>query len=327
MDFWRSSRSDYQHNQRRQRPFQRLKAERISARYFARKAVFESLEMRNMLSSVPSFGDFGWAEALPGSAGVGEGEAADTDVVRYSLALTDTLNQPLPTDVGGHAVVGVGQTFRLIGTSQDVRSPDAPAGTPAQGEPLGVFASYMDVFYTNADLIMVRHGETQLLRFVPVAPPPDQTAPPAMTGEFVLDFEGRTTAPIVFDSNPGGTALAIQQALENLPNVRPGNVRVSVDSGDVFAPDTSTYFRILFLDKLGERDVPTITVDASQLGNCEEASVTELFPADLSNHWTFRGSFTPVSPFVSAFQAVNKTELEPGQPAGGAVHSVPSVAL
>jgi hypothetical protein len=55
--------------------------------------------------------------------------------------------------------------------------------------------------------------------------------------------------------------------------------------------------------------------------------VVELFPADLTNHWTFRSSFTPVSPFVSAFQAVNKTELEPGQPAGGAVHSVPSVAL
>ena len=214
------SSGDCQHNQQCQRPFQRHKAGRFSARFLARKAAFESLEKRHMLSNAASLGDIGWAEALPGNAGVGEGEAADTDVVRYRLTLTDTLNQPLPTDASGHAVVGVGQTFRLTGTSQDVRSPDAPAGTPAQAEPQGVFASYMDVFYTNSDLIMVRHGETQLLRFVPVAPPPGQTSPPAMIGQFTLSFDGRTTVPIAFDSNLGGTAPAIQQALENLPNVR-----------------------------------------------------------------------------------------------------------
>jgi len=277
---------------------------------FRRKVTFESLERRDLLT--------GWADGSPLDSLVsgGEGEMAATDVVRYRLELTDTANQPLPTDANGNPRVSVGETFRLHGYTQDVRlRTDPPAGSFAWGNPKGVFASYIDVFYTNADRLMVRHGETQQLEFYSSNPSTK------ISGQFTLAFDGRTTASITYDPlwDLKDLASAVQQALEGLPNIGSGNVRVSVaptaqDADPLATPDA---VRVQFANALGERDVPMIAINSAQLVGLQQAVAIELYPADLTDPGTFRSSFTAVAPYVHGLKAVDKTELEFGQPAGG----------
>jgi hypothetical protein len=279
--------------------------------FLRRKVSFEWLERRDLLSGQPNLIAPAWSDApqMDLLVGGGEGEISSTDMVRYRLALTDTSNQPLPTDAAGNPRVMAGETVRLHGYSQDVRLKlDPPAGSTTEGQPKGVFANYMDVLYTNADLIQVRHGETQQLQFVPVDPLPGQLNPPPITGQFTLTFNGQTTGPIAYDWYPYDLAPVIQQALEGLPNIGTGNVRVSVD------PVTQEAIRIQFWNSLGERDVPMITVGRSQLQNCQDAPVIELYPADLTHPGTFRSSFTAVYPFDQGLKAVSK-DPEAGQPA------------
>ena len=142
---------------RRNRRQQRLAGRLRGLRHAYRRTVaFESLERRDLLS-----GD---------------------DMVEYRLALTDTSNQPLPTDASGNPQVAVGQTFRLHGYNRDVRQ---DADSPSKAE--GVFAAYMDIFYTNADLISIRYGETQQLRFSRSEPST------SISGTFKLTFDGQET--------------------------------------------------------------------------------------------------------------------------------------
>lgn len=283
---------------------------RPGARPSDRKIVFESLERRDLLSADASWFDSAWGNGLSSDlVRGGEGELTSTDIVRYRLALTDTLNQPLPTDASGNPIVTIGQTVRLHGYSQDTRYV-----TPVGGNPIfvgkGVYASYMDVFYTNADLISVRTGETQLLQFVPDDPSSGQTTPPPISGSFKLTFDIRTTAPITYSPIIEELAIAVQDALEALPNIGRGNVHVS---GDVLQPES---LRVQFVNNLAQRDLPEITIDSSGMVNCKSADISELYPADPSSPGAFRSAFTPVYPFINGLRVVDK-DPEPGQPSGG----------
>ncbi len=92
---------------------------------YRRKAVFESLERRDLLSGQPDLGfEWGGSPAANGAVYAGEGESSP--MVQYRLNLTDTSNQPLPTDANGNPKVAVGDTFRLWGYNKDVRSPATP---------------------------------------------------------------------------------------------------------------------------------------------------------------------------------------------------------
>ena len=101
------------------------------------------------------------------------GDVLDTsraDIVRFRLAVTDLDGRPLPGNT-----VTVGETFQLHGYVQDVRL-DGGANPP--GSPTGVFAGYMDVLMTNANLASIRCGETQDLRMDATRPGPFGTPGP-----------------------------------------------------------------------------------------------------------------------------------------------------
>jgi hypothetical protein len=273
------------------------------------------------LSVEPSLLPSSWGYFAPVGSGLdgAEGEPSQqiAPEVQYRLELVDTNNQPLPTDVNGNPVVPLGETFRLVGYHQDV--------TYNQGVFVGegVFASYIDVFYTNADRILVRHGETQQLEFYPSDPLV------AISGQFTLTFDGQTTAAITYITGLETLAYNIQLALEALPNIGTGNVRVSEAPSPLDPPPgvRPNAFRVQFLNELGEQDVPMLEIDSSGLIDLSEspgAVAVELFPADLAHPGTFRSAFTggkdeiyDVNNYIHGVNAVNKEELEPGQPEGG----------
>ncbi len=256
--------------------------------------LFERLEDRHLLS-----GDaWGGIHALNG----GEGESKPTDVVRYSLTVTDTSNVSLPTNPDGSFAVTQGQTFRLHGTLQDIRS-------ILGGTSTGVFAAYLDVLVANSNRIALRYGETQQLLCVPTTT--NQVAD-SITGTFTLTFQGQTTQAInaehTFDPNAGNAlesgAQLIRDALAALPNIGAGNVEVTTSLTNHKA------FNIRFVNGWGERDAPPITGDFSSLTHLQSGGVTDNFyPADISNPGTFASSFAHVSsynngPSPSAFSPV-----------------------
>ena len=247
--------------------------------------LFERLEDRHLLS-----GDsWGGIHAL----NLSEGESQPTDVVRYSLTVTDTSNVPLPdTNQDGIHEVTQGQTFRLHGIVQDVRSAN---------QTTGVAAAYMNLMAANSNRISLRYGETQQLRFVPETYP---GYPAYITGTFTLTLnltpsdplQAKTTQAInIFDEFDPNTdrAQLIQDALAALPNIGAGNVEVTTSLTD------GNVFNIRFVNGLGERNVPGLTGNFSSLTHLQAGSVTDNFyPADISNPGTFRSSFAHVSPYI-----------------------------
>ena len=119
-------------------------------------------------------------------------------------------------------------------------------------------------------------------------------------------------------------AEKVQLALEALPNIGLGNVRVTVEPPNPKEPVNADTIRVQFLKALGERDLPEVIVnpgvpgDPLPLTNYDAIVVTELYPGDdPTNAGTFRTAFTAVSPFINGLRAVDKTELETGQDPGG----------
>jgi hypothetical protein len=227
----------------------------------------------------------------------GEGEIAPTDVVGYSFTLTDTNGIALPTNV-----VAVGQTFVLHAYVKDNRGVATAKG---------VFAGYADVLVENAAAVAIRYGETQRL----VLESYDDYA--LSGGTFKLSYQGNWTGNIEFTGVGSDDAASIRQALESLPGIGAGNVKVAP------VPNYPELFNIQFVMGLGERDVSSLGVDG-QLLTLEytgsgtpgvvqaNSSVTDNFiPADILRADTFLSSFTfPV--FVNGCNANN----EAGGPAG-----------
>ena len=256
----------------------------------------------------------------------GEGETGPSDVVQYRLRATDLNGIPLENNT-----VTVGQTFQLRGYVRDART---------QGLPTGVFAAYMDVLMTNADNAILRYGETQELR-MDLNRPGDvnggydtdddgnPTTPDVFVGgTFTLSFQGQTTSAIKYYGIRSRDSLAIQQALEQLPNVGTGNVVVTTLQGNDF---DGRYF-IRFKGDLGEQDIAPMTVQGSGLKGAYFDTVTgwvefdptpavadDYIPVDPQTPEQqaslFRSSFQFVDPYTNGPSALAEP-LEPGQPAG-----------
>ena len=255
----------------------------------------------------------------------GEGEVAPSDVVRFRLASTDASGNALTT-------VSVGQTFQLRGYVQDVRfQTGTDPGSTTQGLPTGVFAAYMDILMTNANLAQIRYGETQDLKM-------DATHPGGVypLGTFTLTFRGQTTTPIAYQATKELDAAAIKQALEALSTIGAGNVDVTTLQG----ADFDGRFFIRFKGALGEQDQPQITVQSSGMqGSYQDVNDddgdgdrTEYLPftpvpvvvdnyipvnptTDEQQKNLFRSSFTFLDPYLNGPSAVDEP-LEVGQPPG-----------
>jgi hypothetical protein len=218
----------------------------------------------------------------------GEGEIAPSDVVRYRLALTDLNGNPLTNNT-----VNVGQTFQVRGFVQDVRLKAAPdPGSTTSGNPTGVFAAYMDVLMTNANLATVRYGETQELRL-------DAARPGGVwgTGEVQLTYAGQQTGQIPFLASGNEDAAAIQSALESLSSVGVGNVQVTSLQGADF---DGRYF-IRFVRGLGEQDIAPMSVQGSGL----LGSYQDVNDDDGDGDKTEFLSFNPVPQIVDNYISVN----------------------
>ncbi|MCU0874411.1 MAG: dockerin type I domain-containing protein, partial [Pirellulaceae bacterium] len=251
----------------------------------------------------------------------GEGEIAPSDVVRYRLATTD---------MNGNAIsaVNVGQTFQVRGYVQDVR---LNGGSTTAGNPTGVFAAYMDVLMTNANLATVRYGETQELRM-------DATRPGGVwgTGEIRLTYAGQQTGAIPYLASGNEDSAAIQSALEKLSTVGAGNVQVTSLQGADF---DGRYF-VRFVRNLGERDIAPMTVQGSGLlgsyqdvnDDDQDGDKTEFLPfapapqivddyisvnptTPEQEDALFRSSFVFFDPYLNGPSAAEEP-LEAGQPAG-----------
>jgi CSLREA domain-containing protein len=137
-------------------------------------------------------------------------------------------------------------------------------------------------------------------------------------GTFKLTFDGQETPDITYDGGVDYLAEKVQLALEALPNIGLGNVRVTVEPPNPKEPVNADTIRVQFLNALGERDLPEMTIDSAGLSNYDDIVVTQLYPGDdPTNPGTFRTAFAAVSPFVNGLRAVDKTELEAGQDPGG----------
>jgi hypothetical protein len=108
----------------------------------------------------------------------------------------------------------------------------------------------------------------------------------AREGTFTLTFEGQTTKAIPYA--PGGfPEYYIETALEALPKVGDGNVKVTGREGGPF--------NIEFIKRFAEVDVPQLTVDPSNLTpSGATATVTTPYPG---NGWAY-GTSIPCSPAV-----------------------------
>jgi hypothetical protein len=233
----------------------------------------------------------------------GEGEIAPSDVVRYRLALTDINGNSIASNS-----VSVGQTFQVRGYVQDVR---LQGGSTAFGNPTGVFAAYMDVLMTNANLATIRYGETQELRL-------DATRPADVlgTGSFRLTFQGQQTAAISYLGSRTQDTAAIKAALEALPAIGPGNVEVTTLQGADF---DGRYF-IRFVRALGEQNIPGMTVVGTGLigsGFTPAPQVVDNYipinPATPELQAAlFRSSFTFYDPYLNGPSALQEAP-EDGQ--------------
>ncbi len=266
----------------------------------------------------------------------GEGETAGSDIVRYRLRATDTSGNLLTTNT-----VNVGETFRLVGSVQDVRT---------TGTRTGAFAAYMDVLMTNADKAAIRFGETQELRMDASHPGGvfggydddhdlnPNTPPIYVGGTFTVTFNGATTSAIKYYGVRDQDAAAIQAALEALSTIGAGNVRVSTLQGT----DFDGRFFVRFKGALGEQNVAAMTVQGQNLEGSykdvndddKDGNTTEFLPilpapqpSIVDNYIPinpttpeqeanlFRSSFEFFDPYLNGPTAVEEP-LEAGQPAG-----------
>ncbi|WP_425617172.1 beta strand repeat-containing protein [Anatilimnocola sp. NA78] len=154
-----------------------------------------------------------------------------------------------------------------------------PATLPASSSTaLGVFTSFFDVLWGDTTKTDVQVNESQ--HFEITGSPTTGTTTPPDPSTFTLslmDGTLKTTAPITFASNRLATAANIQNALNT--TLGAGSVEVTHDpSGN------TNRWRIRFLNRLSNQDVPEMTANISQLnGTGLGTSVTETLKGVPSN--------------------------------------------
>jgi hypothetical protein len=93
-------------------------------------------------------------------------------------------------------------------------------------------------------------------------------------GTFKLGFEGEETGPLPYDAG----AAEIQAALEGLPGIGPGQVRVT-GGKTTLAGAAGKSFRVVFAGSLTGTDVPSLSADPSDLEEVEHPPEFEEYDA------------------------------------------------
>ncbi len=233
----------------------------------------------------------------------GEGELPDAnDIVGLTFDIADKNGNVITNNS-----VSVDQLFQLRAYARDLRGPGAR----------GVFGAFLDLDYTNGDKFSVQVGETQSFRYFY-----DQISTTDSTSFFKFSFEGQTTANVpLFNGDQAlsgeDVRVAVQAALEALPNVGAGNVLVRLDPVGTGEDDKAGLLRnnfdIQFVNSLAGRDVGLVTLDASGVkvkpGQQFVFSLVDKYPADPNNPQSFAAAFRFGTEFTTgrtATQGVNQ---------------------
>lgn len=158
--------------------------------------------------------------------GEGLGELAEIRYQFFSVNADGTagtqLPDPNPNNLIPEAIIGTGERVIVRTQIKDLRTPS----------PSGVFSAYHDLSYSNADnstneKLQLQWGEFNRL----------DIQSNVRGGTFTLTYGAETTAPIAVAFTNGiysisGTATNIRNAIQALPSVGTGNVKVSVLSSN-----------------------------------------------------------------------------------------------
>jgi len=195
--------------------------------------------------------------------GEGVGELAEVRYRFFSVKADGTADQELtdPTPNNGitEAVIGTGDRVIIRTQIKDLRAPT----------PSGVFSAYHDLSFTNADgstdeKLQLQWGEFNQL----------DVLNNVRSGTFTLTYGTETTAPIAIAFNNGiysanGTVTNIRTAIQALPSVGTGNVRVS----SLNSP-TSFRFGINFIGQRARTNFVDPVVGANNLSSDGSGAVT-----------------------------------------------------
>jgi hypothetical protein len=181
--------------------------------------------------------------------GEGVGELVEVRYKFFSVNADGTAGAELPDSnpatLGPDAVISTGQKIIVRTQMADLRP----------GTPRGVFSAYHDLSFTNADGLTNEKLQMQWGEFNQL-----DIQNNARNGTFTIQYGSQTTAPIslAFNGNiynAQGTVANIRSAIEALPSVGTGNVRVSTLNSN-----TSFRFGINFVGQLARTNFvdPTI---------------------------------------------------------------------
>ena len=168
--------------------------------------------------------------------GEGTGELVEVRYKFFSVNADGTagteLPDPTPNNGVPDAVIGTGERVIVRTQIKDLRSPT----------PLGVFSAYHDLSFTNADLSATEKLQLQWGEFNQL-----DIQNNVRGGTFTLRYGTETTGPIAVAFNNGiysssGTVANIRNAIQALPSVGAGNVRVNT-----LTSSTSFRFAINFV--------------------------------------------------------------------------------
>ena len=158
--------------------------------------------------------------------GEGLGELAEIRYQFFSVNADGTagaqLPDPNPSNLITEAIIGTGERVIVRTQIKDLRTPS----------PAGVFSAYHDLSYANADNAVTEKLQLQWGEFNRL-----DIQSNVRGGTFTLTYGTETTAPIAVAFIGGiysvsGTATNIRNAIQALPSVGTGNVKVAVLSSN-----------------------------------------------------------------------------------------------
>ena len=196
--------------------------------------------------------------------GEGQGELVEVKYQFFRVNADGTagaeFDDAIPENGQPDAIISPGQKVIVRTSVTDLRriNSDDPDRV---GNPRGVFSAYHDLNFTNEagteEKLLFQWGEFNQL----------SVRNSATGGTFRLRYGVNETTPIPSAFTPGGvqdspaTAANIQAAIEALPNIGVGNVKV-VPGRDT---DTEYFFDISYVNGLSRTNIPDFTVSANNL--------------------------------------------------------------
>lgn len=208
--------------------------------------------------------------------------ATDNPGVRVEKIATKKVMDGMPT-VEKKIVGWANRTFQLgafVDPSDEVAVSQIQIGEPfvimVGGEhevPISATLGDAPVGTVEGDLLYIRESNNAISKGADAAGTNEvqKVTVKAKKGNFKLKFEGEETAAIKFNA----TALEVQEALEALGGIDPGDVVVTGGPGD---EGGTTPYTVTFGGQFAEQDVPALTGVKSTLEEPGEITVTTTTP-------------------------------------------------